>query len=476
MKKDILSTFLLVIIDIIAFYISLFLAIITRKLLVYLPFDIPPLYFSYSHFLRLWWIPIIFILFIAYEKLYVKRYPFWDEVKELLKAITISIVVIFAIISLGKLSDKISRLTIILLWMYSIFIFPVFRLIGKKFLHNLGIWQQDLIIIGASEPGINVAEGLINDKHMGYKIVGFLDDFKKNFVEIKNKKIPILGKIKEFEDISERYNLGGVVIAVSSLDKEKVTKITNYFHQKVRRVYVIPDIKGIALLNSELYHLFMQQLFLIRLHNNLGSKINQILKRTFDILLSIFLLPFLLILVLIIAVLIKLDSPGPIFFVQQRIGKGGRTIKVYKFRSMYIDSQERLKEILEKDPEARKEWETYFKLKNDPRVTKVGKFLRKTSLDELPQIFNVLKGDMSFVGPRPVTKEEIEKYYKDYASYYYMVRPGITGLWQVSGRSNTDYDFRVTLDSWYVLNWSLWLDIIILFKTVKVVLKREGAY
>ena len=143
---------------------------------------------------------------------------------------------------------------------------------------------------------------------------------------------------------------------------------------------------------------------------------------------------------------------------------------------MYIDAQKRLERLLNEDEAIREEWERKFKLKNDPRVTKIGAFLRRTSLDELPQIFNVLKGEMNFVGPRPVTQEELDLYYKEDAEYYLMVRPGITGLWQVSGRSDSDYNFRVATDKWYVSNWSLWLDIVILLKTIKVVLKRDGAY
>lgn len=164
------------------------------------------------------------------------------------------------------------------------------------------------------------------------------------------------------------------------------------------------------------------------------------------------------------------------FYGHNRVGRYGKTIKVLKFRSMYKDADVRLKEILARDNEAKKEWETYYKLKNDPRITTIGKFLRKTSLDELPQIFNVIKGDMSFVGPRPVIQDEIDKYYKELASYYYMVRPGITGLWQISGRNDVDYDTRVAKDSWYVLNWSVWLDIVILFKTPGAVLQKKGAY
>ena len=143
---------------------------------------------------------------------------------------------------------------------------------------------------------------------------------------------------------------------------------------------------------------------------------------------------------------------------------------------MYLDAREKLKEFLEKDQSAREEWGTFFKLKNDPRVTRTGKWLRGTSLDELPQIINIIKGDMSLVGPRPVLQEEIDYYYKDYADYYFMVKPGMTGLWQTSGRNVVNYDFRVKLDTWYVLNWSLWFDIVILFKTIRVVLNKEGAY
>lgn len=140
-----------------------------------------------------------------------------------------------------------------------------------------------------------------------------------------------------------------------------------------------------------------------------------------------------------------------------------------------MDAKEKLAELLENDPVAKAEWERDFKLKNDPRITKSGAFLRKTSLDELPQIFNVLKGEMSLVGPRPVIEEELERY-GEYVNDYLMVKPGITGMWQVSGRSDIDYKERVLLDSWYVRNWSVWIDIVMLVKTLKVVLLRKGAY
>lgn len=166
---------------------------------------------------------------------------------------------------------------------------------------------------------------------------------------------------------------------------------------------------------------------------------------------------------------------GPVFYAQERLGKHGKLFKCWKFRSMVINADERLRLLLENDPEARLEWESTYKLKNDPRVTKIGAFIRRTSLDELPQFYNVLRGDMSLVGPRPIVEDE-KKYYGDRIRDYLSVKPGVTGLWQISGRSDTSYEERVALDSYYARHWSLWGDFVIIFKTVFVVLARRGAY
>jgi len=200
-------------------------------------------------------------------------------------------------------------------------------------------------------------------------------------------------------------------------------------------------------------------------------------KRPFDVIFSSFAILITLPIMIPIAIAIKLTDRGSIFFGHNRVGYKGRLFKVLKFRSMYPDAEERLKKILEEDPKAREEWERTFKLKNDPRVTPIGKILRKTSLDELPQFFNVLKGDMSVVGPRPVVEEELKKYYKDKAEYYLSVKPGVTGYWQVEGRSDVDnYEERVNMDVWYVQNQSFLLDIKIILKTIWVMLTGKGAY
>ncbi|HBB13145.1 MAG TPA: undecaprenyl-phosphate galactose phosphotransferase WbaP, partial [Treponema sp.] len=186
-------------------------------------------------------------------------------------------------------------------------------------------------------------------------------------------------------------------------------------------------------------------------------------------------LPIVLLVSIFIIIAIKIDSPGPIFYGHKRVGKHHKEIKCWKFRSMGIDSDEKLKEILATDPVRAAEWEKDRKFTDDPRVTKVGKFLRKTSLDELPQLWNIIAGDMSFVGPRPVTQPELKKY-GEYEDYVLSAQPGLSGMWQISGRSDTGYEERITLDTYYIQNWSIWLDLWIIIKTIWVVLKGKGAY
>jgi len=237
----------------------------------------------------------------------------------------------------------------------------------------------------------------------------------------------------------------------------------------------VPDIIGIAVLGTSLVHFFQEQVVAFEIQNNLARPFNVVLKRCFDLLLAFVLLLLLALPMLAVSALIRLDSRGRAVFRQRRVGQRGVFFDCYKFRTMYEDAEARLKQILAEDPGAREEFDRYWKLKNDPRVTRVGRFLRKTSLDELPQLLNVLKGQMSIVGARPYIPEELSMMGDSHQTIL-LTRPGITGLWQVSGRSNNDYELRIALDAWYVQNWNLWLDIVILFKTLAVVVKAQGAY
>jgi len=198
-------------------------------------------------------------------------------------------------------------------------------------------------------------------------------------------------------------------------------------------------------------------------------------KRTMDIAIALAALVVAAPFFLVVSLLVRADG-GPAFYAHNRVGRGGRIFGCLKFRSMVVDSQARLEALLASDPEAREEWETTRKLRRDPRVTRIGRFLRATSLDELPQLINVLRGEMAIVGPRPVTVPELDSYYGAAAAHYLTVRPGITGLWQVSGRSETSYDQRVALDVAYVSQPSLVADLRILLKTPVAVLSRRGAH
>jgi Undecaprenyl-phosphate galactose phosphotransferase WbaP len=200
-----------------------------------------------------------------------------------------------------------------------------------------------------------------------------------------------------------------------------------------------------------------------------------VVKRALDILLVLIASPLLLLLTLAIAVAIRIGSPGPIFFSHRRIRRHGAFFTMWKFRTMCVNSAEVLEEHLASDPIARVEWQRFHKLRNDPRVTPVGRFLRRTSLDELPQLWNVFTGSMSLVGPRPIVAAEVEKY-GEYFADYCLVKPGITGLWQISGRSGVGYAERVQFDRKYARTWSLRGDVIILFKTLGCVLDQDGAY
>ncbi len=462
-------------IDIAAFYVSLLISWIARAVIMpYFFTELPFFHFSFLYFVSLWWVPAVFIFFIFYESLYDKNLPFWDETKYIVRAVSLASIALMAIVTLGKMGDMVSRIVLLGIWINSLFVFPLFRLWGKHLLHRRGICIEKVLIIGAGNAGKLVLAGLHREKHMGYDVIGFLDDDEKKIGQIIHGK-KVFGKITEFPEIIKKFGIETVIIAIPSLPAEKLSGITAEVQNSAVNTMVIPDLRGVALLNTDLFHLFTEELFLMHIRNNLKSLTNRFIKRLFDIVASILFLPVLLPMVGIISLLIKLGTPGYAIYAHNRIGEGGKLFKCYKFRTMHIDAEEKLQELLNKDEAMRAEWESNWKLKDDPRVTDIGKFLRKTSLDELPQIFNVLKGEMSLVGPRPYLPREKDDI-ADNFSIITSAKPGITGLWQVSGRSETGYRYRIKLDTWYVMNWSLWLDIVIMLRTIKVVLKAEGAY
>jgi Undecaprenyl-phosphate galactose phosphotransferase WbaP len=257
------------------------------------------------------------------------------------------------------------------------------------------------------------------------------------------------------------------------LDNQELKHLMNYSVSAFRYSAFIPDFPSAA--NIWMSVRDFGGVLGLATSNNLKMGWNLRIKRFIDLVIiivgGILVLPFLL----LIALLIKVTSPGPVLYRQRRLGANGKHFYVYKFRSMITGSQDRLRELLESDTELKKEWEKNHKLAKDPRVTKIGKFLRRTSIDEFPQLINILKGEMSLVGPRPIVEEEIEKYGDDY-NRVFSIKPGLTGLWQISGRSDTDYESRISYDTYYLQSWSVWMDLWVLFMTFGAVLRGRGAY
>jgi undecaprenyl-phosphate galactose phosphotransferase len=267
-----------------------------------------------------------------------------------------------------------------------------------------------------------------------------------------------------------------VVVALEldeMLGRELLIESLSFYHGDID---VISPLKGLPINNTRVAHFFSRDILSLRIHNQLARPWPQLVKRGFDLVVASALLLFVAPLLAVVALKIKLFDGGAVIFTHIRIGRHGQLFKCYKFRTMIPNSAEVLAELLAGDPEARAEWEKDRKLKNDPRITPIGRFLRKTSLDELPQLINIVKGEMSLVGPRPVVPDELDLY-GEARVYYLQVRPGLTGLWQISGRNDVDYERRVSLDTWYVRNWTLWSDVLILFRTLLIVPSRSsGAY
>lgn len=417
--------------------------------------------------------PLLYLIFINMKQLYNRKFPFYKTIENIFSASLYAITAIIIVLYIGQIANSTSRLFVGLLGILSFVHLSIFRYFIKKMFKHLEILQTPVLIVGAGKTAELLVQGIGQDTGLGYKIIGLLEDNQpsKGILE----KYPILGGFDDAEKVIQKAKIQHVFITAPGLEQEKLTQLIGRIQPLVKNIGVIPNLIGVPMGGIEVESLFNEKLMLVRLKNNLKRPINRFVKTIFDYTLTIFGTIAISPILIAIAIWIYKDSPGPIVFKHKRIGKNGKEFNCYKFRSMCVDAKEKLEELLANDPQARAEWEKDFKLKNDPRITRSGAFLRKTSLDELPQIFNVLKGEMSLVGPRPIIRDEMIRY-NEHINDYLMVKPGITGLWQVSGRNDIDYEERVLLDSRYVQNWSVWLDVMLLWRTFKVVVKRKGAY
>jgi Undecaprenyl-phosphate galactose phosphotransferase WbaP len=331
-------------------------------------------------------------------------------------------------------------------------------------------WGYPTVVFGDRVEAEGVIRNLVEEPGLGLKPVGL---YSPSLRQERVSGVPVIGE-QDMEGIARTFQGPAyAVLATSSETRDEWMALVRSYRRYFTHILVVPDLPGFSCLWVNPKNLggilgleVCQQVFV-------PSRI--ILKRAIDLCLTAAASVVFLPLSLFIILAIKIGSPGPVFYAQCRIGRGGREFRAWKFRSMVTNADAILKSYLENNPEMASEWQRNHKLKNDPRITRIGRFLRATSLDEVPQLWNVIRGDMSLVGPRPIVREEIHHYGDDFETYTW-VPGGLTGLWQVSGRSATSYQQRVNFDRFYVHNWSVWLDFCILFRTIGIVLSRSGAF
>lgn len=437
-NKNILHNIILFILDIIIltalFYLSTFIR-------ASLSGEEIPIFntISLSNFI---FVIFIILFFMQSEKIYHFRYDFWQETKKILKSVFFSYLMALTLLALMKTNFEYSRLFLTIYFISAMLVLPFSKRTFKKMLYSFDFFKNPILILGDPQ-----------------EVEILKDEFRKNFY---------LGQLVSDKD----YN--AVVIISKEIPKEKLDKlIEEYLNQKTD-LYIVPYLRDINFVHSNILEYYNIRTNAIHIENRLLIKRNIWIKRFFDTLLTLVVLPLFALIHLILSLLIKLDSKGDIFFKQPRLGKDNQDFLCYKYRTMHEKSDERLMLYLEKNPDEIAYYAEYHKYKNDPRITKIGKILRATSLDELPQIINILKGEMSWVGPRPYMLNEKEKLEK-HLPFILKVKPGITGLWQVSGRNNLTFKERNELEVWYIKNWLLWDDFVILVKTIKVVILKVGA-
>jgi len=436
--KDITAKAIFVLLDICMIVLSVYIAFCIRQNSDMLEIHTIP----YSTYLTFYPLYIIIISLLMYEGIYTYRYDFWHESRLIIKVLIFSAILLFAYLAMTKLITDYSRLVIGLSFIFMSLLIPLSKNMSKKMLYKLGLWQKKAKVYGNDT---FLTSEIYSNPYLGYIKPKRNEEPDTIFVNSKDNDVKTLKKI------------------IASEIKGK------------HEVIFVPLINDYNLTHSHIYELSNTRTNLIVFSNRLKSNYRLLLKSISDFLLSLLVFPFLVPIILFITLRIRQTEPNSsVIFSQKRLGKHGEIFICYKFRTMYENSAELLADYLKKNPDEVTYYQKFHKYKNDPRVTKLGHLLRKTSLDELPQIFNVLKNEMSFIGPRPYMLDEDNKIGK-YRDAILAVKPGITGLWQVSGRNDIDFKSRVNIDIWYIRNWNLWMDLVILIKTIKTVFFRDGA-
>lgn len=417
-------------------------------------------------------LPVLALLEISYALVHVSSGAMLHPADEMRKIsrVTTLVFVSFAI-PLLPFKDKETFLLLAAAWGATIMLVTINRIFLRMICARQSWWGYSVVVVGRGQAGTAILKSLLRWPEMGLKPVVLLDD---TLGRSEAEGVPVHADLKYAPVVAQRHKIPYLIVALPpETPHRQLQKLLSRYTKFFERVLVIPTVVESQPLWTTAS--FFSGIPGYDIQHNGRKRLMRLAKVVSDYVLA--LITFLLVspIFLAVVVAIKLDSPGPVFFRQLRIGKGGRVFNVLKFRSMYTDASSRLKEILSRDEALREEYLTFRKLRNDPRVTPVGAFLRRYSLDELPQLWNVLRGEMSLVGPRAYLFDELDSM-GAMEPIILQNPPGITGLWQVSGRNHLSFEERVNLDVHYVHNWNFWLDAYILARSVPVVLRGEGAY
>ncbi len=364
-----------------------------------------------------------------------------------------------------------SRLIYVFACVLTALFVPLFRTGTRALFSTCAWWGSPVAILGFGTTGKRLLETLTANPRIGLKPVAILDDNPEHYVDAD----PGLtrGPLCRCREITQQHRISYGIVCMAELSRQEVLERIDQYGACFGHLLVIPDLIGMTSLGISAKE--VGGIVGLEVKHQLLRPSSQLAKRLLDLVITFTVAPLVLFLVLLFATLIRLEGKGPVFYRNERIGYRGRKFPAWKLRSMVINADQVLRECLENNPELMAEWQSTQKLKRDPRLTRIGRIIRKTSIDELPQFLNVLLGEMSVVGPRPVLQSQVGLYGPSF-TLYRKVRPGITGLWQVSGRNHLTFAERVKLDRYVIQNWSVWLDLYILARTAAVLLTARGAY
>jgi Undecaprenyl-phosphate galactose phosphotransferase WbaP len=467
--------------DILMLLLSGWLAVLIRTIIRDLAIGIPKPYslslspyFDPSYYFQL--IPIVALFIVVYASL--RIYPTVglsrvDEMRILTISTSIVVTTYATILFLSQQGLIYSRFVFGLFWILAVILVPLGRVAIRNTFVHFSCWGIPVGIVGVGIKTERITDFLCSHPNLGFRprvVFGNREGFNPDA-----GNLPVISHdiLKDEGCSTFLKHLDTLVIVQADTAPEILKTLACEVDGSLPRIMMMPDLPEIG--SIWVQPVDLGGVLALEIRNNLANPWQQFQKRAVDLTLagvgSLLTLP----LFGLIALAIKLDSHGPIIYSQRRVGKDGKIFPMLKFRTMYVDAEERLEIILSEDPDRKAEWEKYQKLTNDPRVTRVGSWLRSYSLDELPQLWNILRGEMSVVGPRPFIPAQKALYGDSYGNYK-EVRPGITGMWQIGGRNKSSFSERARMDEYYVRNWSVWLDFYILARTPIVVLSRDGAY